>query len=106
MAQALTDHEVKLLKCVDYVRWAENDKTNGYDYLMIQRAIQVSNHVIKFELKQAVNHMLAWNYKPPASPPPGPERSPWMDTWDVPREQYDRIKGTFAPDLTQFVPGS
>ena len=74
----LTDHQIELLEIIDCVRWAEEDRLGPIEHHLIRRALGVGDPIIEFELKLAVDHELSYERKPPASPPPGPKRSPWM----------------------------
>ncbi len=74
----LTDHQIELLEIIDCVRWGEEEKLGPIEYHQIRRAVGVGDPIIFHELKLAVDHELAHNRRPPPSPPPGPERSPWI----------------------------
>ncbi|QNJ25946.1 hypothetical protein SynSYN20_01619 [Synechococcus sp. SYN20] len=104
MDKPLTDHQVKLLKIIDHVRWDENDELDAFGYHQVRRAIGQGDFVIEFELKQAVDHQESFSGQGFPTPPPGEARSPWIDTWNVPLDQYRRI--STAIDLSGFEPGS
>ena len=101
----LTDHQVMLLKIVDHIRWDESEGLDLYKYHLLRRAVGQKDHVIEFELKQAVDHQQAFQGQGYPTPPPGARRSPWLETWDVPMDQYLDVRET-AVDLSEFEPGS
>ena len=76
----LTDHQIRLLKIVDEVRWGEEEKLDVYKYHLLRRALGERDNVIVFEMEQAVAFRQA-NRDIKEGPPPGPERSPWINTW-------------------------
>lgn len=88
----LTDHQIKILKIVDAVRWNDVEHLNAYNYHLLRRAVGLKDVVITFEMEQACAFVRAHNMNPPPSPPPGPERSPWMETWDVPFWQVEAVE--------------
>ncbi len=83
----LTDHQIRLLQIIDHVRWAEEDELNAYEYQLVRRAMGQRCPVVRFELEQAVKFLVANDRNPPPSPEPGPDRSPWIDTWGVPTDR-------------------
>ncbi|MGA0021028.1 hypothetical protein [Vulcanococcus sp.] len=102
----LTDHQIRLLKIVDSVRWGEADRLGEYEYVLIRRALGERDTVITFELEQAVAAMqarrAAGQLEPSEAPPEGsPERSPWLDTW-----MRNPLTGEAAPTLSQLLPGN
>lgn len=105
MSKELTDHQVKLLKIVDHVRWDEDEELDLYKYHLVRRAIGLEDHVIEFELKQAADHQQAFSGQGHPTPPPGARRSPWIETWNVPMEQYLRVTSATV-ELSEFEPGS
>lgn len=105
MAGELTDHQIKILKIVDHVRWGEEDDLDLYKYHLVRRAVGQKDVVIEFELQQAVDHAQAFQGQGFPTPPPGPERSPWIETWNVDLDRYRSISD-HAVDLSQFEPGS
>lgn len=76
----LSEYQIRLLEIVDHVRWQEAEYLNPYEYVLIRRALGEGDKVIQFELEQAAAFVQAHPERP-ASPPPGPQRSPWMNTW-------------------------
>lgn len=94
-----------LLKIIDHVRWDEGDALDLYKYHLLRRAVGQKDHVIEFELKQAVDHQQAFQGQGVSSPPPGARRSPWLETWDVDMNQYLDVRD-IAVDLSEFEPGS
>lgn len=82
----LTDHQIRLLRIVDAVRWAEQDSLGPYEYTLLRRALGENDTVVTFELEQAVAALQARRaagvLESTTAPPQGsPGRSPWMDTW-------------------------
>lgn len=98
----LTDHQIRLLQIVDKVRWGEEEMLDGFQWHMVRRAIGIGDHVVEYELEQAVNFYQHHNRKPPASPPPGARRSPWLETWDVEPWRLVEVREIDIPDLSQF----
>lgn len=88
----LTDHQLRLLRIVDSVRWGETPRLNEYNYHLLLRALGQRDPVISFEMTQAVSFLKSHDLKPPPSPPPGPLRSPWIDTWDVPFWRIEAVE--------------
>ena len=79
----LTDHHLKLLMICDAVRWGEEAAFTPYNYQLFRRALGMSDPIISFEARLAANHAEAYGLNPPPSPPVGPERSPWLLTYDI-----------------------
>lgn len=94
-----------LLKIIDHVRWDEPDELDAFKYHLVRRACGQKDLVIEFELKQAADHQQAFEGQGYPTPPPGARRSPWLETWDVPMDQYLDVEETTV-DLSQFEPGS
>jgi len=88
----LTDHQLKLLKIIDCVRWGEEEGLGAYNLELLTRAYGNGDKLITFEWEQAAEWARAWDLKPPPSPEPGPLRSPWMETWDVPFWRVEAIE--------------
>ena len=91
----LTDHQIRLLMIVDKVRWSEEEGLDEYQYRLVQRALGTKDVTIEFEMKRAVEFR-EWHrvrkIDYPSSPPPGPLRSPWMETWDVSRTRVEKLE--------------
>ena len=76
----LTDHQIRLLKIVDEVRWGEEEKLDIYKYHLLRRALGERDTVIVFEMEQAV----AFRQTHPQikeGPTNALARSPWIRTW-------------------------
>ena len=98
MSSGLTDHQIRLLKVIDHVRWGEEEHLDAFKYHLLRRAIGQKDEVLEFELEQAVNAYTAYATERGLkigdrlvdAPAEGTsERSPWMGSWDVTPEQYD-----------------
>lgn len=76
----ITDHQIRLLKIVDEVRWGEEEKLDEYKYHLLRRALGERDTVIIFEMEQAVAFRRA-NREIRQGPDDGPQRSPWIETW-------------------------
>lgn len=98
----LTDFQVRLLQIIDEVRWGEEEKLDGFKYHLVVRALGLGDHVIAFEIDQAVAHYQHHNRNPPPSPPPGALRSPWIETWDVEPWRLAEVYAIDLPDMDQF----
>ena len=98
----LTDYQIKLLKIVDEYRWGEADKLDAYKYHLVRRALGEKDPVITFEMEMAARFVSFWGNNPPRSPKPGPLRSPWIKTWDVPFWRTQLIE-TDSPDVTRWM---
>lgn len=79
----LTDHQLKLLRICDAIRWNEEASLTPYNYQLLRRALGQGDPIVSFEHRMACQHALAWEMEPPESPPVGPDRSPWLDTYEV-----------------------
>lgn len=100
----LTEHQIRLLKIVDCVRWNEADKLGDYEYVLIRRALGEHDAVITFEMEQAVAAVRARRaaglLDSTTAPAEGtPERSPWLDTW-----MRNPLTGEAAPNLSHLLP--
>lgn len=100
----LTDHQLKLLKIIDCIRWNEPEFLGPYNHLLIQRAYGQGDPAVCFELQQAVEWIQAWDRNPPPSPEPGPQRSPWMETWDIEWWRIEAIE-IEEPDMSWYESG-
>ena len=107
--EVLTDHQLRLLKICDHVRWGENYLLDSFKYHMVRRACGQKDQIVEFELQLAVAHLAALggsqyvidNPDAIVSPEVGtPERSPWMETYRVTKERYDAI-GQIDTELYQ-----
>lgn len=76
----ITDHQIRLLKIVDCVRWGEEEKLDLYQYHLLRRAIGEQDPVVTFELEQAASFRVA-NPEIRSGPEEPYERSPWIKTW-------------------------
>ena len=94
-SKELTDHQIRLLMIVDKVRWSEEEGLDEYQYRLVQRALGTKDVVIEFEMKRAVEFR-EWHrirkIDYPSSPPHGPLRSPWMETWDVSWTRMEKLQ--------------
>ena len=106
MAEEITDHQLRLLKVCDHVRWGEEYMLDGFKYHMLRRACGQKDPIVEFELKLAINHLKALggsqfaidNPDAIVSPDHGtPERSPWIETYRVTKERYDAIGAIDTP---------
>ena len=88
----LTDHQLKLLKICDAIRWGEEAALTPYNYHLCLRALGLGDPIITFEYRLACQHAIAYDHQPPDSPPIGPERSPWLRTYDVEWWRLDAIE--------------
>ena len=79
----LTPHQLKLLLICDCVRWNDEAAFTPYNWQLVRRALGQQDPIIQFEYDQAAAFVIAHGGDPPPSPPPGPERSPWLDTYDI-----------------------
>lgn len=87
----LSQHQLKLLLICDCVRWNDEAAFTPYNYQLVRRALGQKDPIITFEYDMAVAHAVAWDNDPPPSPPPGPERSPWLITYDVEWWDIDKL---------------
>lgn len=76
----ITDHQIRLLKIIDCVRWGEEEKLDLYQYHLIRRAIGEQDLVVTFELEQAARFRQA-NPDIRSGPEEPALRSPWIETW-------------------------
>lgn len=97
----LTDHQIKVLLICDAVRWGDLSMLTPYNYQLLVRAVAMGDPIINFEFNAAANHAIAWDNDPPPSPEAGPERSPWLETYDVEWWRLDAIDMA-EPDLSYF----
>ena len=97
MTSSITDHQIRLLKVIDHVRWGEEEHLDAFKYHLLRRAIGQKDEVLEFELEQAVNAYTAYatelglkiGDRLVTSPPLGSsERSPWMGSWDISEDRY------------------
>lgn len=110
--EQLTDHQIRLLKVVDHVRWGEHYRLDGFKYHMIRRAVGQKDPLIDFEFRLAVEELNrkggadhATNHpEDPAwqSPDEGTrERSPWMTTFGITKQRYDEAGTIDSPMLAE-----
>lgn len=94
----LTDHQIRLLKVIDHLRWGEDDQLDGFKFHLCRRAIGQKDPVIEFEYRLAVDHLnaLGGSHRAIAhpeefiSPPAGSiGRSPWMESYDIDEDRYN-----------------
>ena len=94
----LTDHQIRLLKVIDHLRWGEDDQLDGFKFHLCRRAIGQRDPIIEFEYKLAVEHLNELGGPDRAishpeefiSPPFGTAaRSPWMDSYGIDLSRYE-----------------
>jgi hypothetical protein len=79
----LTDLQIKCLLICDCVRWGETKNLTPYNYHLLRRQMAFGDPIIHFEMNAAADFVRAYGTAPPKSPPPGPQRSPWLVTYGV-----------------------
>ncbi len=108
MSSGLTDHQIRLLKVIDHVRWGEEEHLDAFKYHLLRRAIGQKDEVLEFELEQAVNAYTAYatarglklGDRLVDAPPAGSsERSPWMGSWEISEETYLAAGTIDSPSL-------
>ena len=108
MDRSLTDHQIRLLKVIDHVRWGEDENLDAFKYHMLRRAVGQKDEVLEFELDLAVQAYTAYATEQGlkigdrlvGAPPIGsPERSPWMSSWDVTKDAYLAAGTIDTPNL-------
>ena len=106
--ESLTDHQIRLLKVCDHVRWGEDSELDGFKYHLVRRAVGQKDPIVEYELKLAITHLEAKGGAYHAiehpeefeSPPVGPERSPWMETYEVDLDRYLEAGEIDAPPVS------
>lgn len=88
----LSDHQIKLLKICDAVRWNQVQYLHLYHYHLIRRAVGQLDPIVHFELTMATDFALAWNNDPPPPPEEPFHRSPWLELYGVEPWRADAIE--------------
>ena len=101
MQLELTDLQLKCLLLCDAIRWGETEHLSPYNYHLIRRQLAMGDVVVTFEMNRAAEFCAAYGTHPPESPPPGPLRSPWLNTYGITLEQVLGIDPS-TPDLSEF----
>ena len=89
------------MKICDAIRWNESESFTPYNYHLLMRGVGIKDPIITFEARLAADFAFAHEGDPPPSPPVGPERSPWLATYDVEWWRLDAIS-IESPDLSAF----
>lgn len=101
----LTDQQIKCLLICDAIRWNQKEILGPYNYHLLRRQLALQDPVVQFEWEQAGNFALSYDLEPPEMPPLGPQRSPWISTYQVPLERAYSID-PMPPDLSEFSPSA
>lgn len=88
----ITDHQIKLLKICDAVRWNQVEYLHRYHYHLIRRAVGQQDPIIHFELTMAADFASSWNNDPPPAPEDPYHRSPWLELYQVEPWRADAIE--------------
>lgn len=88
----ISDHQIKLLKICDAVRWNQVEYLHLYHYHLLRRAVGQKDPIVHFELTMATEFAQAWNNDPPPAPDEPSRRSPWMELYGVEPWRADAIE--------------
>ena len=97
----LSDLQIKCLLICDCIRWGETEHLTPYNYHLMRRQMAFGDPIVHFEMNRASEFCMAYELKPPKSPPPGPQRSPWLTTYGLDLHDVLGIKPD-SPDLSAF----
>lgn len=95
----LTDLQIKCLLICDAIRWNQTEILGPYNYHLLRRQLALQDPIINFEYERAGEFAISYEYDPPEMPPMGPQRSPWLKTYNVPMERAYSID-PMPPDLS------
>ena len=88
----ITDHQIKLFKICDAVRWNQVQYLHRYHYHLIRRACGTGDALAWTELRLASDFATAWGNNPPPPPDDPYQRSPWMELYQIEPWRADAIQ--------------